>query len=85
MEWTYTESILQNKIGKIFEESETFYPFGSKRCYHAVTRDWLTNEIFRRVEPNGLTMDQYFTQKVYPDYLGKGEEIYISVPDNKLD
>ena len=24
-----------------------------------MTRDWITNEIFRRVHPNGLTMGEY--------------------------
>jgi len=32
---------------------------GGKSYYHAVTRDWITNEIFRRVEKNGLTMGEY--------------------------
>ena len=31
----------------------------SERFYHGITRDWITNEIFRRVEPEGKTMGEY--------------------------
>ena len=84
VEWTSTQNIKQNKLGKLFEDHETFYPFGMKRSYHAVTRDWLSNEIFRRVEPDGRTMHEYFRDEVSP-LLVKGEEIHIAVPDEKLD
>ena len=33
---------------------------GAERQYHAVTRGLLINEIFRRVEPEGRTMSEYF-------------------------
>lgn len=34
------------------------------RAYHAVTKDWITNEIFRRIEPEGRTMGEYFQQEI---------------------
>jgi hypothetical protein len=61
-DWLTTEGLKQNKIGSVIEkeslhynESKTFQP-GIKRDYHAETRDMITNEIFRRVHPDGKTM-----------------------------
>jgi len=39
-------------------------PFGTKRTYHALNIDWITNEIFRRVEPEGRTMGEYWREEV---------------------
>lgn len=49
---TYTENILKNSVGKIIEEDKAAYVNGEAggRMYHAISRDWITNEIFRRVE-----------------------------------
>ena len=33
--------------------------FNSTREYHAVTRGYILNEIFRRVEPSGRTMGEF--------------------------
>ena len=44
----------------------------SERQYHAVTRDWITNEIFRRVEPNSpktpTCMKNYFIPEGFWGY-----------------
>jgi CubicO group peptidase (beta-lactamase class C family) len=51
-EWTLTDNIKQNKIGKIIEESQYIkLPDELKGQYHHFTCDLITNEIFRRVEP----------------------------------
>lgn len=42
-----------------------------------MTRDWITNEIFRRVEPQGRTMGEYFEEEINAD-------IHIRVPEHKL-
>ena len=39
-------------------------PYGAKRTYHANSKDWITNEIFRRVEPDGRTMGEYWKEEV---------------------
>ena len=52
----WTENILNNSIGKVIETDTSIYPPGYKRVYHPISRDWITNEIFRRVEPQGRTM-----------------------------
>ena len=62
---TLTQNIKNNSIGKIIEEqSQIEYPHGAKRSYHGMNRDWITNEIFRRVEPRGRTMGEYFREEV---------------------
>jgi len=43
--------IRENSIGKIVEESAQKFPTHTPREYHALTRGWILNEIFRRVEP----------------------------------
>ena len=67
-EWLKTENIKKNLVGEIIESDTPFWLSEEKRKdplnvderqYHAVTRDWITNEIFRRVEPNGRTMGEY--------------------------
>ena len=51
-------------IGKVIEDTEAFLMDDIKFKYHAVTKDWVTNEIFRRVEPKGRTMGEYFEQEI---------------------
>ncbi len=56
-------------------------PGGAKRCYHAVTKDWITNEIFRRVEPKRRTMGQYFREEL----MKQGEmDIMINMEEDEL-
>ena len=64
VEYTQTAAIKENKIGEIIENQKLFYPYDQKRAYHHVTRDWIANEIFRRVEPKGRTMGEYFEQEI---------------------
>ena len=65
LQWTLTENIKKNMIGKIIEdEKPRDLPHGLVRFYHAQTRDYISNEIFRRVEPQGRTMAEYFEQEL---------------------
>lgn len=74
------ENIRQNAIGKQFEQEKPHeLPHGAKRVYHAATKDLLTNELFRRVEPEGRTMGQYMREVIIPEFdfdihLGMTEE-----------
>jgi hypothetical protein len=56
-------------MGKIIEKQALCeYPFGVRRNYHSFTRDWITNEIFRRVHPEGLTMGESMSQEIHPNF-----------------
>jgi ATP-dependent protease HslVU (ClpYQ) peptidase subunit len=52
LEMTLTENIKKNEIGEVIENQIQHYSPGIIRAYHGITRDWITNEIFRRIEPN---------------------------------
>ena len=63
-EWLQTDMIKKNKVGEVIENTHSFKKPDTDRTYHAMTRDWITNEIFRRVEPQGRTMAEYFEQEI---------------------
>tara|TARA_R110002124_G_scaffold9535_3_gene48836 strand:+ start:6562 stop:7866 length:1305 start_codon:yes stop_codon:yes gene_type:complete len=61
-----TENIKQNKVGQFianqiqrFRKGET-----NRREYHAVTRGWIANELFRRVDPQGRTMGEFLREDI---------------------
>ena len=62
-EQAYTENILKNEIGKIIEAETPVWPLGEQRTYHQFTKDLITNEVFRRVDPQGRTMTQFMEQE----------------------
>lgn len=65
----FTENLKKNAQGEIIEKQAAHpLPHGAKRIYHAISRDCITNEIFRRVEPEGRTMGEYFQQVILPEY-----------------
>ena len=59
IESTLTENIKKNMIGKVIEDTKSFNRPECNRVYHS-HREWISNEIFRRVEPSGRTMGEYF-------------------------
>jgi len=58
------ENIKQNKVGSIIEAHGQSFPEGSDREYHAVTRGWIVNELFRRVDPAGRTIGEFLRQDI---------------------
>ncbi|HIL97026.1 MAG TPA: class A beta-lactamase-related serine hydrolase, partial [Pseudomonadales bacterium] len=56
-----TENIKLNNIGRIIEDHpQKFRKDGeSRREYHAITRGWIVNEVFRRVDPAGRTIGEF--------------------------
>lgn len=56
---------------------------GYTRVYHGVTRDWITNEIFRRTEPSGLTMGQYLRTAALQSQFD-GLDVFFGVPEPDL-
>ena len=61
-----TENIKQNKVGELIEgHVQTFRKGeGNRREYHAVTRGWIVNELFRRVDPAGRTMGEFLREDI---------------------
>jgi len=50
-----------------------------------MTRDWITNEIFRRVESKGRTMGEYIQAEIVAEgKVLEGADIYLGVPENQL-
>jgi len=58
------ENIKKNAVGALIEKQTQSYPPTGKRAYHAVTRGWIANEIFRRVHPSGLTVGEHLKSTV---------------------
>ena len=61
---THTQNIKKNSIRRIIEGETPGWTNAGPRLYHAWTRDWISNEIFRRVEPQGRTMGEYSKQEL---------------------
>ena len=64
MEDLFTANIKQNAIGRIIEQNAATYaePDRSRREYHALTRGWIVNEVFRRVDPAGRTIGEFLRE-----------------------
>jgi CubicO group peptidase (beta-lactamase class C family) len=62
----WTENIKKNEVGAIIEKEGCRWPvndFGSKREYHSVTRGFILNEIFRRVDPDKRTLGEFVREE----------------------
>ena len=62
------DSIKANAIGAIIEQTERNYPLPSSetdREYHAVSRGFILNEIFRRVHPEGKTIGEHIREEFF--------------------
>ena len=66
MEDLFTENIKQNAVGRIIEQHAPSFGAtgGGKRQYHALTRGWIVNELFRRVDPAGRTIGEFLREEV---------------------
>ncbi|MGB5325749.1 MAG: serine hydrolase domain-containing protein, partial [Pseudomonadales bacterium] len=66
LEDLFTENIKRNAIGSIIEAHAQSYDedSGSKREYHALTRGWIVNEVFRRVDPDGRTIGEFLRTEI---------------------
>lgn len=76
LEWLTSENIKKNKVGEIIENETIEIPEGYTRVYHAVNRDWISNELFRRVEPQGRTFGEYLDQELCGKIL-QGADIHV--------
>ena len=77
------ENIKQNSVGAIIENHPQRYRKGTgkRREYHAVTRGWIANEIFRRVDPEGRTIGEFIRQEL-ANPLGAG--VILGVREDEL-
>jgi CubicO group peptidase (beta-lactamase class C family) len=59
-------NIKLNKVGRVIEgHAQTYRPGdGQRREYHAVTRGWIVNELFRRVDPAGRTIGEFLREDI---------------------
>jgi CubicO group peptidase (beta-lactamase class C family) len=66
LEDLFTENIKQNVVGRIIEGHAPSFGTagGSRREYHALTRGWIVNELFRRVDPAGRTIGEFLREEV---------------------
>ncbi len=55
-----------NTVGAIIAGQTPKWRLGAdnQREYHAITRGWIVNEIFRRIEPQGRTIGQFLRTQV---------------------
>merc|ERR1711970_1163478 len=74
-------NIKKNKIGAVIEKQEQSFPSETlRRQYHAVTRGWIANEVFRRVEPSGATIGEHL-QSIADDLSA---DVHIGVEGKHL-
>ena len=58
------EDIKNNAVGAVIEKQTMHFPATGRRQYHAVTRGWVANEVFRRIHPLGLTIGEFLSAKI---------------------
>lgn len=67
---------------QIEKEPYKVIPGGGTRRYHMISKDWILNEIFRRVEPSGRTMAEYFEEELQQKFGLEG--IYLRYKKEEL-
>ena len=78
-----TENIKKNHVGRLIEGFSVRYPSqeGRRREYHAITRGWILNEIFRRVDPGGRTIGEYLDEELRAPL---GADVIMGVAEEEL-
>ena len=67
VESLHPENLRSNAVGQVIERQQPIWPAGgeaNRREYHSISRGWVANEIFRRVEPQGRTMGQFLQEEI---------------------
>ncbi|MAT93575.1 MAG: esterase [Halioglobus sp.] len=77
------ERIRENAVGRVIEgQAPRFGADGEeRRQYHALTRGWIVNELFRRVDPDGRTIGQYLREEISGPL---GADVVIGVRDEEM-
>ena len=78
------EALKRNEIGLLIEKHDQKYREGenNQREYHAITRGWIANELFRRVEPEGRTMGEFIRSEISKKLEA---DIYIGLTDAEIE
>jgi CubicO group peptidase (beta-lactamase class C family) len=79
----HPEGLKQNAVGAVIERQEQKYRpgEGNQREYHAITRGWIANEVFRRVEPSGRTMGEFLRDEVATPL---NADVHIGLHDHEI-
>lgn len=80
----HRDQIKGNAIGRIIEgQTQNFRApgGGNAREYHALTRGWIVNEIFRRVDPAQRTMGEFLRDEIAGPLA---VDVMIGVPETEL-
>lgn len=77
-------ALKENAVGSVIERQTPRFREGAdaSREYHAITRGWIANEIFRRLEPQGRTMGEYLREVVSEPL---GADVYIGLREDELE
>ena len=77
------EKLRANSVAPTIEKQKQNFRvgLGKEREYHAVTRGWIANELFRRVETNGRTMGQFLREEISEPL---NLDVYIGLRDAEL-
>ena len=62
----HTENIKRNKVGEVIEPLAQKFREGDgkRREYHAITRGWIVNEVYRRIDPAGRTIGEFLEEDI---------------------
>lgn len=76
------ENIKQNSVGSVIEGvgAKISKDYSKRRDYHALTRGWVVNELFRRVDPQGRTLGEYLQEEI-AEPLGADVNVGVSSED----
>ena len=77
-----SHNIRQNRVGSVIEGQEAqFREVGTAREYHAITRGWIANELFRRVDPQGRTIGEHLKEDLQ---MPLAADVHIGVHEDCL-
>ncbi|MEM9623726.1 MAG: serine hydrolase domain-containing protein [Pseudomonadota bacterium] len=79
----HPEQLRNNSVGVVIQNQAQKFREGAnnQREYHAITRGWIANEVFRRVEPDGRTMGQFLRDEVSTPLQA---DVYINLLEDDL-
>lgn len=80
----HRDRLKENKIGAILAAHPTQYrPGGAEasRDYHALSRGWIANEIFRRADAQGRTLGEFFETEIRGPF---NADLHIGVAGDDL-
>ena len=80
----HRDRLKDNKIGAILADHPTQYRSdepSASREYHALSRGWIANEIFRRADVHGRTIGEFFETEIRGPY---NADLHIGVASEDL-